>query len=61
VVTGLNCAAPAAPVDVGTAARPGRPEQDGVKIGLHIADFTYPNGPGGLADDLTRLVAAAEL
>jgi F420-dependent oxidoreductase-like protein len=31
-----------------------------VKIGLHIADFTYPNGPGALADDLTRVVAAAE-
>jgi F420-dependent oxidoreductase-like protein len=31
-----------------------------VKIGLHIADFTYPNGPGALADDLTRVVVAAE-
>jgi F420-dependent oxidoreductase-like protein len=31
-----------------------------VKIGLHIADFTYPSGPGGLADDLTRIVTAAE-
>jgi alkanesulfonate monooxygenase len=31
-----------------------------VKIGLHIADFTYPNGPAGLADDLTRVVTAAE-
>ncbi len=31
-----------------------------MKIGLHIADFTYPNGPAGLADDLTRIVVAAE-
>jgi alkanesulfonate monooxygenase len=31
-----------------------------VKIGLHVADFTYPNGPAGLADDLTRVVVAAE-
>jgi F420-dependent oxidoreductase-like protein len=31
-----------------------------VKIGLHIADFTYPNGPAALADDLTRVAAAAE-
>jgi F420-dependent oxidoreductase-like protein len=31
-----------------------------VKIGLHVADFTYPSGPTGLADDLTRVVAAAE-
>jgi len=31
-----------------------------VEIGLHVADFTYPNGPGGLADDLTRIVVAAE-
>jgi len=31
-----------------------------VEIGLHIADFTYPNGPAGLADDLTRVVVAAE-
>jgi F420-dependent oxidoreductase-like protein len=31
-----------------------------VKIGLHIADFTYPEGPAGLADDLTRVVVAAE-
>ncbi|MHA6781060.1 LLM class F420-dependent oxidoreductase [Pseudonocardia saturnea] len=29
-------------------------------IGLHIADFTYPNGPAGLADDLTRVVVTAE-
>jgi len=31
-----------------------------VKIGLHIADFTYPSGPKGLADDLTRIAATAE-
>ncbi|OLT13649.1 LLM class F420-dependent oxidoreductase [Pseudonocardia sp. CNS-139] len=31
-----------------------------MKIGLHIADFTYPSGPAGLADDLTRVVTAAE-
>jgi F420-dependent oxidoreductase-like protein len=31
-----------------------------MEIGLHISDFTYPSGPGGLADDLTRVVVAAE-
>ncbi|GAA1848381.1 LLM class F420-dependent oxidoreductase [Pseudonocardia ailaonensis] len=31
-----------------------------MKLGLHIADFTYPNGPTGLADDLTRIAVAAE-
>ena len=31
-----------------------------MKIGLHIADFTYPNGPAGLRDDLTRIVTTAE-
>jgi F420-dependent oxidoreductase-like protein len=31
-----------------------------VKVGLHIADFTFPNGPAGLADDLTRVAVAAE-
>ena len=31
-----------------------------MEIGLHVADFTYPNGPAGLADDLTRVVVAAE-
>ena len=31
-----------------------------MKIGLHIADFTYPSGPFGLADDLTRIAVAAE-
>jgi F420-dependent oxidoreductase-like protein len=31
-----------------------------VKLGLHIADFTYPSGAAGLADDLTRIAVAAE-
>jgi F420-dependent oxidoreductase-like protein len=31
-----------------------------VKVGLHIADFTYPSGPAGLADDLSRVAVAAE-
>jgi len=31
-----------------------------VELGLHIADFTYPSGPTGLADDLTRIAVAAE-
>ncbi|WP_214402268.1 LLM class F420-dependent oxidoreductase [Pseudonocardia lacus] len=31
-----------------------------MKIGLHLADLTYPSGPAGLADDLTRIAAAAE-
>lgn len=31
-----------------------------MKIGLHVADFTYPVGSAGLADDLTRIVVAAE-
>jgi F420-dependent oxidoreductase-like protein len=31
-----------------------------VEIGLHIANFTYPAGPSGLADDLTRIVTVAE-
>jgi alkanesulfonate monooxygenase len=31
-----------------------------VKIGLHVADFTFPAGPPGLADDLTRIAVAAE-
>ena len=29
-------------------------------IGLHIADFTFPDGPAGLRDDLTRIVTTAE-
>ncbi|MCO1657376.1 LLM class F420-dependent oxidoreductase [Pseudonocardia humida] len=31
-----------------------------MKIGLHIADFTYPSGPAGLADDLARIAGTAE-
>jgi alkanesulfonate monooxygenase len=31
-----------------------------MEIGLHIADFTFPGGPAGLADDLTRVAVAAE-
>src|SRR5919112_6874069 len=31
-----------------------------MKIGLHLSDFTYPSGPGGFAEDLTRIVVAAE-
>jgi alkanesulfonate monooxygenase len=31
-----------------------------LKIGLHIANFTYPSGPAGLAEDLTRVAVAAE-
>ncbi|WP_214401006.1 LLM class F420-dependent oxidoreductase [Pseudonocardia lacus] len=31
-----------------------------MKIGLHIADFTYPAGPAGLADDLARIASTAE-
>jgi F420-dependent oxidoreductase-like protein len=31
-----------------------------VEIGLHIASFTFPAGPSGLADDLTRIVTVAE-
>jgi alkanesulfonate monooxygenase len=31
-----------------------------VEIGLHIADFTWPDGPGGLARDLARVAVAAE-
>ncbi|MFL6117134.1 MAG: LLM class F420-dependent oxidoreductase [Catenulispora sp.] len=31
-----------------------------MEIGLHICDFTYPAGPAGLADDLTRVAVAAE-
>jgi alkanesulfonate monooxygenase len=31
-----------------------------MKIGLHIADFTYPAGPAGLADDLVRIAVTAE-
>jgi alkanesulfonate monooxygenase len=31
-----------------------------MEIGLHIADFTFPGGPAGLRDDLTRIVTTAE-
>ncbi|MEP7020781.1 MAG: LLM class F420-dependent oxidoreductase [Pseudonocardiales bacterium] len=31
-----------------------------MKIGLHVADFTWPGGPPNLATDLTRVVSAAE-
>ena len=31
-----------------------------MKIGLHISDFTFANGPSRLAEDLTRVVVAAE-
>jgi alkanesulfonate monooxygenase len=31
-----------------------------MKIGLHVADFTWPGGPAELAGDLTRVVTAAE-
>jgi F420-dependent oxidoreductase-like protein len=35
-------------------------EESTVKIGLHIADFTFPTGPAGLADDLARIAGTAE-
>ena len=31
-----------------------------MELGLHIPNFTYPGGPATLADDLTRIAAAAE-
>ena len=31
-----------------------------MKLGLHIADFTFPDGPAGLRDDLTRIATTAE-
>ncbi|MBN9111651.1 MAG: LLM class F420-dependent oxidoreductase [Pseudonocardia sp.] len=31
-----------------------------MRIGLHLSDLTYPDGPTTLADDLTRIVVAAE-
>ena len=31
-----------------------------MEIGLHIADFTFSDGPAGLRDDLTRIVTTAE-
>jgi len=31
-----------------------------MKLGLHLANLTYPHGPEGLADDLTTIAQAAE-
>jgi F420-dependent oxidoreductase-like protein len=31
-----------------------------MRIGLHIADFTFPNGPEQLADDITTIATTAE-
>ena len=31
-----------------------------MKVGLHIADFSWPDGPASLARDLRRVVTAAE-
>src|SRR5579875_1230848 len=31
-----------------------------MKLGLHVPNFTYPGGPATLADDLSRIAAAAE-
>ncbi len=31
-----------------------------MKVGLHVANFTFPNGPRHLAGDLTRIAEAAE-
>jgi alkanesulfonate monooxygenase len=31
-----------------------------MEIGLHIADFSFADGPAGLRDDLTRIVTTAE-
>src|SRR4051794_13430306 len=31
-----------------------------MELGLHIADFSYPDGPPGLRDDLTRIATTAE-
>ena len=31
-----------------------------MELGLHIADFTFPDGAAGLRDDLTRIVTTAE-
>jgi alkanesulfonate monooxygenase len=31
-----------------------------MKLGVHIADFTFPGGPPALRDDLTRIAEAAE-
>jgi alkanesulfonate monooxygenase len=29
-------------------------------LGVHVADFTWPNGPGNLAEDLTRVAVATD-
>jgi len=31
-----------------------------MRLGLHIASFTYPNGPTGLRDDLARIASTAD-
>ena len=31
-----------------------------MELGVHIADFTFPDGPAGLRDDLTRIATTAE-
>ena len=31
-----------------------------MRLGLHLPDFTWPRGPAGLADDLTRVARTAE-
>ena len=31
-----------------------------MKLGLHVARFTYPGGPPTLADDLRKIVVAGE-
>jgi F420-dependent oxidoreductase-like protein len=31
-----------------------------MKLGVHVADFTWPNGPQGLGQDLRRIAVAAE-
>lgn len=31
-----------------------------MKLGVHVADFTFPGGPATLADDLTRIAEATE-
>jgi alkanesulfonate monooxygenase len=31
-----------------------------MKLGVHLSNFTYPNGAAALADDLTRIAAAVE-
>src|SRR5215475_2965254 len=32
----------------------------GMKLGVHVADFTWPNGPQRLAEDLTRIAVATD-